>query len=402
MSFMSELGGRYIDNGYPILPIKPESKAPGLYTAAVGWSGGYPDWTRHCARPTTLLEFEIWATYPDAGIGVACGYPVGIDIDVVEDAAIATDIERLARRLLGDTPLVRIGMAPKRLLVYRAEHPFAGFKMHPIEVLARGQQFVAHAIHPETGQAYRWIDDSPADVPLSELPAVTEEQCRAFAKEAFELLPAALRPARLLNGNGHNGSDVHTPSPLGRRGTYDAVASALEKIPNDDWPYDDWVSIGIYIKGALGDVGLPLSLRWSAKSANKDRPDYTAKIFTGLRADRAGAGSIYRKAEEYGWRADHSIRMNGAIAWEPGQHPSTRVTRRHKSRHRTARARETGRRQRLRPGRLLQSRWRDQALRRLYAGYRTTTATDLRCYDRALCHWYARRAPLSRPNRPAH
>ena len=47
--------------------------------------------------------------------------------------------------------------APKRLLVYRTAVPFAGRKRHPLEVLARGQQFVAYAVHPNTGRPYDTI-----------------------------------------------------------------------------------------------------------------------------------------------------------------------------------------------------------------------------------------------------
>ena len=116
MSFMSDLGGRYIDNGYAILPIMPQTKKPGLYTSG-GWKD-YPDWTRHCLRRTTSLELDVWRQYPGAGIGVACGAIVGVDIDVVEDAAVAMEIAQLARQRLGDTPAMRVGLAPKRLLVY--------------------------------------------------------------------------------------------------------------------------------------------------------------------------------------------------------------------------------------------------------------------------------------------
>jgi hypothetical protein len=259
---------------------------------------------KHCSRPTTLIEFSVWKAYPDAGIGVACGAAVGVDVDIVEDAAVAVDVERLARRRLGDTPLMRIGLAPKRLLVYRAEQPFAGFKTPPIEVLARGQQFVAHAIHPETGEPYHWVGDSPADVPLSGLPAVTEKQCRQFVKEALELVPPELRPARLLNGGNNGGAEA--PSPLGQRGTYDAVASALEALPNQDLPYDNWIRIGLATKAPIGDAGLLLFMRWSAKS-KKDHPEFTAKTYNGLHDIHSiGVGTLYDEAKKHGWVSDPS------------------------------------------------------------------------------------------------
>ena len=58
-----------------------------------------------------------------------------------------------------ETVMAMTRQAPKRLLVYRAATAFRGRKRHPLEVLARGQQFVAYAIHPVTGQPYAWPED---------------------------------------------------------------------------------------------------------------------------------------------------------------------------------------------------------------------------------------------------
>jgi len=318
MSFMSDLGGRYVDNGYAVLPLMPGSKAPGIYKS--GRWGGYFEWTNHCSRLTTAIEIEVWSNYPDAGIGVAGGSAVGIDIDVVEDEAVAIEIEQLARRLLGETPLTRIGFYPKRLLVYRAATPFAGFKAHPIEVLARGQQFVAHAIHPETGQPYLWIEGSPADVPLEMLPAVTEEQCREFAHQAHTLLPETLRPARELNGSEFgNGAHVSNPD---KRGTIEGVTSALDWLANNDEPYWFWRNIGMSVKVGIGEAGLAPFMKWSAKS-QKDRPEYTLKTFNGFRNIHSiGVATVYREALKAGWIPDPSITINGEIAWDPGHHPA--------------------------------------------------------------------------------
>ena len=101
---------------------------------------------------------------------------------------------------------LRIGRAPKRLLVYRAAAPFAGRKRHPLEVLARGQQFVAYAVHPDTGRPYDWPEESLAEVPLSRLPAVDEAGCAAFLDAAWRLaarggapgLAAGPRPCQRL------------------------------------------------------------------------------------------------------------------------------------------------------------------------------------------------------------
>jgi hypothetical protein len=125
------------------------------------------------------------------------GRVIGIDIDVLSDPQLAKRIEVLAREMLGDTPALRIGRAPKRLLVYRAEQPFKGFKLPPIDVLGLGQQFIAYGIHPETGQPYDWPLETLAEIAIDDLPAITEAQAHAFADGAIALVPPELRPARL-------------------------------------------------------------------------------------------------------------------------------------------------------------------------------------------------------------
>ncbi len=258
------------------MPIMPGTKKPGRFVGGA-WRD-YPGWTKHCVRPTTDNEISVWSGWPDAGIGIAGGTVAAVDIDVA-DGEVAVRIENLARERLGDTPAVRIGRAPKRLLVYRTETPFKGFKLSPIEVLCEGQQFVAFAIHPDTGRPYEWPEDSLADIDIGQLPAITEAQARAFAEEAYALLPENLRPARLAAGKP---ALPHPAAPGELRGTADAVTAALAFIPNADLDYDSWMRIGMALKGALGDDGESLFSIWSAQSA-KDVPDYTAKAWASFR-----------------------------------------------------------------------------------------------------------------------
>ena len=165
-SFMDRFGARLIANGYPIIPIQPGTKKPGCHRGG-GWRD-YPDWTRHAARATTELELAQWRGWPDAGIGIVGGAVAAVDIDIADDAELAHRIERLARERLGDTPALRIGRPPKRLLVYRTAAPFKGIKRHPLEVLCLGQQFVAYAIHPATGRPYEWPEENLADLDLEQ------------------------------------------------------------------------------------------------------------------------------------------------------------------------------------------------------------------------------------------
>ena len=74
------------------------------------------------------------------------------------------------------------------MLVYRTSEPFRGLKRHPLEVLCLGQQFVAYAIHPDTGAPYAWPEEGLADIDITNLQEITSEAAFAFLDEAYALL----------------------------------------------------------------------------------------------------------------------------------------------------------------------------------------------------------------------
>jgi hypothetical protein len=314
-NYMAQLGATLVDRGFPILPIQPNTKKPGLYK--LGAWHEYPKWSRHCERDTTDNEVDIWGNWPEAGIGIAAGRVIGIDIDVLDSPTIALEIEALAKRMLGDTPAVRIGHAPKRLLVYRAVQPFSGFKYPPIEVLGVGQQFIAYGIHPDTGKPYDWPVSTLADLSPDDLPGITEAQAREFAKEAYRLIPAELRPKTLGVGLRSPMECANLPE---QRGTYEAVEDALRHIDNADLDYDSWVRIGMATKGALGDEGWPLFEAWS-ESSQKNDPKTTARSWRSFAPQRIGAGTIYKLALDNGWEPDAEMQLNGEIVTN-GHHPA--------------------------------------------------------------------------------
>jgi len=318
-NFMAQCGSRLADNGYPVIPIMPGSKVPGHYHVAQ-WTP-YPDWARHCDRTTKPFEVDIWQRWPGCGVGIAAGVVVGIDIDVL-DAALSIQIAELAAQMLGDTPCWRIGRAPKRMLVYRAASPFAGRKRHPLELLARGQQFVAYAIHPDTGQPYAWPEANLLDVPLERLPAVDEAACLAFLDAAWQLIPEALRP-RSLRLEDSQGAWKGASDP---RGTLAAVKAALAFLPNEDLDGHSWITMGNAIKAALGEAGRDLWLDWSkssGKSGQSGRPDTAERRWASLRPHSVGAGSIYGLAIARGWVPPPDITLNADAAERAAQpHPA--------------------------------------------------------------------------------
>ena len=86
-NFMAQIGASLVDQGYPILPIQPGTKKPGVFSLGV-WQD-YPKWSRHCTRDTTENEVSVWGDWPGAGIGIAAGRVIGIDIDVLHSESLA-------------------------------------------------------------------------------------------------------------------------------------------------------------------------------------------------------------------------------------------------------------------------------------------------------------------------
>lgn len=307
-SWMARVGARLVTNGYAILPIAPGTKKPGQFARAA-WHD-YPQWNRHASRATTEFEVATWSSWPDCGVGIVGGAVVAIDIDIAEDGDLALRMEQLARERLGDTPALRIGKPPKRLLVYRTREPFAGIRRAPLEVLCLGQQFVAYAEHPDTGQPYAWPDEGLADIDIESLPEIDAGQAAAFLDEALALIPLELRPkslgAKASDGGGHSCLPAHAQA-----GTLAAIRSALAWLPNAELDYDSWMRIGMALKGALGDEGATLFADWSAQAAKND-PAATAKAWTSFRPTRIGAGTIYHLAMEEGWRPDPDLLLDGS------------------------------------------------------------------------------------------
>ena len=313
-SFMARFGARLVANGYAILPISPGTKKPGQLKRGA-WAD-YPEWNRHADRPTTDVEVATWSSWPECGIGIVGGAVAAVDIDITEGAELALRIERLARDRLGDTPALRIGKAPKRMLVYRASEPFRGIKRHPLEVLCLGQQFVAYANHPDTGAPYAWPEEGLADLDILALPEITAEAAAAFLEEAYALLPETLR----LRGFAAVDPAAEHLRSHSQIGTVPAIQAALDRLPNTELDYDSWMRIGMALKGALGEVGADLFADWSAQAA-KDMPATTAKAWASFKPDRIGAGTIYHLAIERGWQPEPDLRLDGGLP-EEGSHPA--------------------------------------------------------------------------------
>ncbi|MCJ2072968.1 bifunctional DNA primase/polymerase [Methylobacterium sp. J-030] len=181
--YFAECGVPAWTNGYHAIPVKPAEKK-------ITWWR----WTVWCHRRPREVQVARWATkYRGYSVGIACGASV-VAIDIDEDEGVRADaLQKMAELFLGQTPLVRFGRAPRRVLVYRVvgDTPILSRDFDAdqarVQILGAGRQFVAFGLHPTTGQPYRWVNHSPTTLPLSELPSVRPDQVERYIR-ALELL----------------------------------------------------------------------------------------------------------------------------------------------------------------------------------------------------------------------
>ena len=95
-NYMAQLGATLVDRGFPILPIQPRSKKPGMYRQGA-WHD-YPKWSRHCERATTENEVDIWGDWPESGIGIAAATLLGYWWIKRRRKAHASELRRAAGR----------------------------------------------------------------------------------------------------------------------------------------------------------------------------------------------------------------------------------------------------------------------------------------------------------------
>jgi hypothetical protein len=197
---------RLLSAGYAPLPIN--GKRP-----------PFEDWTKK--TDITASEIKAWETgYPYArSDGLLTRRMPAFDIDIMHrEASVA--VEALVRERFGDRGciLVRIGLAPKRAIVFRTNKPFKKISTNflapdastnqKLEFLCDGQQLVAFGIHKDTKKPYEWFGGEPGQVKLAELPLITEADAQSLFNDAVQLLAGygyqrtAARPPRDDDGSG--------------------------------------------------------------------------------------------------------------------------------------------------------------------------------------------------------
>ncbi len=227
--------------------------------------------------------------------------PIDFDIDDPDTARACRDV---ALQMFGEAPLrIRQG-SPRCLLLYRAAageptklsitgSAHAKGNACKIEVLGKGQQFVAFGLH-YSGAMLQWFPETPGGEKRDNLTALTEDQIQAFLVACAQIIdaPSPIKP---------NGKGPHVPGDL----QADAlrIAAALAEIPNDgpaDW--ETWNRVCMAVWAAVGgaEVGRDLILAWSARNPAYD-PQETSRRWDHYRTSpptHIGAGTIFFLAQE--------------------------------------------------------------------------------------------------------
>jgi hypothetical protein len=232
-----------------LVPVAPRGKRP----IADGWELGL----------SRAALSAIAQERPKANVGMLARHRPAVDIDITDEPC-ALAVQLAAELELGFAP-VRIGHAPKRLLMYRTDTPFRKVKAFlrapdgstknlagkdwAVEVLGDGQFYVVEGIHPDTGGEFTWNVDRWWEQALPEL---DEHRARAF----LDVLPAYLpqgwdvikvtgsaQPALILDDDDDRALLALAQQPLDG---WDEDRVILDIAPYIDLEchYDDWVKVG--------------------------------------------------------------------------------------------------------------------------------------------------------------
>lgn len=185
MTPFASAGPVLIANGYSALPIAPGDKVPGLYSA--GEWRMMRGWSKFCSSLPPAFQVTSWLSWPNAGVGVACGRGlVLVDIDL-EDA-VGPVMAALPPSVVGKKGAKGLTLCFRGDTSKIRSRAFKIEGVGAVDLLADGKQSVLPpSIHPKTGRPYEWMSARTLlDTPLAELTELPDN--------AADLIADALRP----------------------------------------------------------------------------------------------------------------------------------------------------------------------------------------------------------------
>lgn len=284
---------------------------------------------------TTLDSLRSW---PERGnIGILTAQTPAVDLDI-KDAEFCGRFALWVLKQVGDAP-IRVGLAPKRLLVFRTLEPFrkvqsrawvdAKGETHRVEILGQGQQFVAFGLHPDTHKPYRWVtDEDPRNLTVDDLPLIDRDAAAAIVAEFEQRAEAAgwtpKGPTQLAGAAEVDDLDFLRPKP----DLDDAeLRQVVEMFENPGRDYDLWIKVGAALHHQTDGHpdGLELWHEWSARSPLYDARACDSKWssfgrYTGrkttiafLLAETRDARKQAERAEKVAETQDHRAVIRAAI-----------------------------------------------------------------------------------------
>ena len=260
----------------PGAPISPNSGLTaddlGKRPAKQGNRGWYGyNWLHGQPSEEEVMAWCSWG----ANVGLRGTYFPALDIDVL-DPKLAAAIRQLALKELGQAP-VRVGRAPKQLLVYRLEgEPFKRMAVklpgnELVEFLGEQRQYLVYGTHP-SGVEYKWLGSNLWDIPPSKLRSVSCEAVTAFLSLLAEQYGGEVvgqRQSQLPE----NQTDLLAPS-------MEALSDLLRSITNEFDERDDYIAVGMATKAAGQEdeeAAFDLFLEWAQRWEGGDNDADTVR-----------------------------------------------------------------------------------------------------------------------------
>lgn len=187
-------GTELLNLGYSVIPVSPGEKFPGAFVN--GHWQPLAGWQRFRASRPTVVDVMRWKSWPDAGVGIPLGWPVGdgtiviaIDLDMRDPAQVARAVAALPK-----TPMSKTGAKGETLFFRAPPETKTGVydrildevddkgkrkRERLADFLAAGRQTVAPpSAHPDgNGLTYRWLR---GPVAAADLPLFDERAMKAF------------------------------------------------------------------------------------------------------------------------------------------------------------------------------------------------------------------------------
>ncbi len=278
----------YLQGYIDLVLVRSKEKRP----AKNGWIYNRPG----------LGEVTQWS----GNMGLIAEHTPAVDIDLY-DEDLAEEIQQLAWKYLGRSPLRLSHRPASRLLPYRTRAPFKKKVLTlpdgkgKVEILGAGQQYLVHGTHPE-GTDYTWAGSDLWDIPRTKLTEVTETQVINFLKVLQETYGGNLSDRRQRKE--HEGEQKEDRAP-----SLAHLTEALRAIPNNDDflqevfgkdSRDAWLDMAHAVYGAGGAAAEDLFVEWSLTWEDGDNnPDYVRQVYQSCHGAYMGWSNIDHMVRTY-------------------------------------------------------------------------------------------------------